>query len=413
MTQIVIAGGGQAGFQTAMSLRQNGFDGRILLVGDEPGLPYQRPPLSKAYLTGDMSREGLDLRPATFFTKEQIELIADCVDSVDRQARRVTLRAGGTLAYDHLVLATGARNRLLNIEGADSAGVHLLRTAADAERLRAALAGAQRAVVIGAGFIGLEIAAGLRKRGIDVTVLEALDRVMARAVTPELSVYFARYHAEDGTRLLFKTGAVRLTQSGGHVDGVETSDGAVLPADLVVIGVGVVPNVELAAAAGLPVDNGIVVDKHLLTADPHISAIGDCAAFPSIDAGRRVRLESVQNAVDQARCVAARLTGRPHAYGAVPWFWSDQGTLKLQMVGLTQGWTDTVVIGDPAAASFSVLCFAGSRLIGIESVNRPADHMAGRRLLAGATSLTPEMARAPGFDLKAFAKQALEQASAV
>jgi len=413
MTQIVIAGGGQAGFQTAMSLRQNGFDGRILLVGDEPGLPYQRPPLSKAYLTGDMSREGLDLRPATFFTKEQIELIADCVDSVDRQARRVTLRAGGTLAYDHLVLATGARNRLLNIEGADSAGVHLLRTAADAERLRAALAGAQRAVVIGAGFIGLEIAAGLRKRGIDVTVLEALDRVMARAVTPELSVYFARYHAEDGTRLLFKTGAVRLTQSGGHVDGVVTSDGSVLPADLVVIGVGVVPNVELAAAAGLPVDNGIVVDKHLLTADPHISAIGDCAAFPSIDAGRRVRLESVQNAVDQARCVAARLTGRPHAYGAVPWFWSDQGTLKLQMVGLTQGWTDTVVIGDPAAASFSVLCFAGSRLIGIESVNRPADHMAGRRLLAGATSLTPEMARAPGFDLKAFAKQALEQTSAV
>jgi len=413
MTQIVIAGGGQAGFQTAMSLRQNGFDGRILLVGDEPGLPYQRPPLSKAYLTGDMSREGLDLRPATFFTKEQIELIADCVDSVDRQARRVTLRAGGTLAYDHLVLATGARNRLLNIEGADSAGVHLLRTAADAERLRAALAGAQRAVVIGAGFIGLEIAAGLRKRGIDVTVLEALDRVMARAVTPELSVYFARYHAENGTRLLFKTGAVRLTQSGGHVDGVEISDGSVLPADLVVIGVGVVPNVELAAAAGLPVDNGIVVDKHLLTADPHISAIGDCAAFPSIDAGRRVRLESVQNAVDQARCVAARLTGRPHAYGAVPWFWSDQGTLKLQMVGLTQGWTDTVVIGDPAAASFSVLCFAGSRLIGIESVNRPADHMAGRRLLAGATSLTPEMARAPGFDLKAFAKQALEQASAV
>lgn len=413
MTQIVIAGGGQAGFQTAMSLRQNGFDGRILLVGDEPGLPYQRPPLSKAYLTGDMSREGLDLRPATFFTKEQIELIADCVDSVDRQARRVTLRAGGTLAYDHLVLATGARNRLLNIEGADSAGVHLLRTAADAERLRAALAGAQRAVVIGAGFIGLEIAAGLRKRGIDVTVLEALDRVMARAVTPELSVYFARYHAENGTRLLFKTGAVRLTQSGGHVDGVEISDGAVLPADLVVIGVGVAPNVELAASAGLPVDNGIVVDKHLLTADPHISAIGDCAAFPSIDAGRRVRLESVQNAVDQARCVAARLTGRPHAYGAVPWFWSDQGTLKLQMVGLTQGWTDTVVIGDPAAASFSVLCFAGSRLIGIESVNRPADHMAGRRLLAGATSLTPEMARAPGFDLKAFAKQALEQTSAV
>lgn len=413
MTQIVIAGGGQAGFQTAMSLRQNGFDGRILLVGDEPGLPYQRPPLSKAYLTGDMSRDGLDLRPATFFTKEQIELIADCVDSVDRQARRVTLRTGGTLAYDHLVLATGARNRLLNIEGADSAGVHLLRTAADAERLRAALAGAQRAVVIGAGFIGLEIAAGLRKRGIDVTVLEALDRVMARAVTPELSAYFARYHAENGTRLLFKTGAVRLTQSGGHVDGVETSDGAVLPADLVVIGVGVAPNVELAASAGLPVDNGIVVDKHLLTADPHISAIGDCAAFPSIDTGRRVRLESVQNAVDQARCVAARLTGRPHAYGAVPWFWSDQGTLKLQMVGLTQGWTDTVVIGDPAAASFSVLCFAGSRLIGIESVNRPADHMAGRRLLAGATSLTPEMARAPGFDLKAFAKQALEQASAV
>lgn len=401
---VVIVGAGQGGFQVAASLREHGFAGRIVLIGDEPGLPYQRPPLSKTYITGATSAEGLLLRHAPFYAQHAIDYRApERAVAIDRAHRRVRLASGEDVAYDHLVLATGARDRPLPVPGADLDGVMRLRTLAEAEALRQRLGAVREVVVVGAGFIGLEFAAVAAKLGKRVHVIEMAQRPMARAVSPEISEYFHAAHARTGASILFSAAVTRITGEAGRVTGVETGDGLRLPADLVLLGIGVVPNVELAAAADLAVENGIVVDERLLTVDPAISAIGDCAAYPSRFAPGRVRLESVQNAVDQARCVAARLVGRPAPYAAVPWFWSDQGDLRLQMVGLTAGHDTAVLRGEVAEGRFSVFCFKGGRLIGIESVNRPADHMVGRRLLAGEPDLTPEQAADPAFDLKAHA----------
>lgn len=431
---VVIAGAGQGGFQVAASLREAGFPGRIVLVGDEPGLPYQRPPLSKAYLLGETTAERLRFRQAPWYAEHRIELRpGERVVAVDRAARRVVLASGETLPYGHLVLATGARDRRLAVPGADLPGVMSLRTLEDADRLRPRLLAARDVAVVGAGFIGLEAAAVAARLGSRVHVVELAARPMARAVSPEISAFFHAAHAGMGTGILFSASVTRIlahpadpprsraagavrpaagerteadgpgaTDGDGRVTGVETADGLRLPADLVVVGIGIVPNVELAAEAGLAVENGVVVDELLSTEDPAVSAIGDCAAFPCRHAGgARVRLESVQNAADQARCVAARLVGRPAPYAAVPWFWSDQGPLKLQMVGLTAGHDTAVLRGDPDSGSFSVFCFRGGRLVGVESVNRPADHLAGRRLLAGAADLTPAQVADPAFDLKA------------
>ncbi|MFK8252590.1 NAD(P)/FAD-dependent oxidoreductase [Ancylobacter terrae] len=402
---VVIVGGGQGGFQLAASLRDNGFDGRLTLVGEEPGLPYQRPPLSKAYLKGEADAGQLELRPAAFYADHRIDLVHDRVHGIDPATRRIAFADGHSLPYGHLVLATGARNRPLPVEGAGLDGVLYLRTLAEAAELKQRLAGAERVVVIGAGFIGLEFAAVARALGHEVTVIEALARPMARAISPAMSAFFAREHAAMGTRLALGAGVVRLHGEDGRVRAVETLNGAVHPADLVVVGIGVVPNAELAHEAGLVVSNGIRVDDHLATMDPAISAIGDVVAYPSVHAGREVRLESVQNAVDHARSLAARLTGRPAPYTAVPWFWSDQSDLKLQMVGLA-GPDDTEVLrGDPMSRRFSVFRFRDGRLTAIESVNRPADHMLGRRLLADPAkppALTPEQAGDEGFDLKSL-----------
>ena len=404
---VVIVGAGQGGLQVAASLREGGFDGAIVLVGDEPGLPYQRPPLSKGYLTGEVGADRLLLRREAFYVDRRIDLLAgERAVAIDRPGRRVRLASGGALAYDHLVLATGARDRPLPVPGAELDGVLRLRTRAEAELLRQRLAGGVRdAVVVGAGFIGLEFASVAAKLGARVHVIEMTRRPMARAVSPDVSAFFHAAHAGAGAGILFGATVARLVGADGRVAGVETGDGLRIPADLVVVGIGVVPNTELAAGAGLAVDDGIVVDEHLLTADPAISAVGDCAAYPSRFAAGRVRLESVQNAVDQARCVAARLAGRPPApYAAVPWFWSDQGKLRLQIVGLTAGHDVAVVRGDVEGGAFSVFCFRGRRLVGIESVNRPADHMAGRRLLAGGwPDLAPEQLADAGFDLQAQA----------
>lgn len=409
-TTVVIVGAGQGGFQVAASLREYGFAGRVILLGDEPGLPYQRPPLSKAYLTGAIAADGLLLRREAFYAANRIELMAgERATGIDRAAGRVRLASGAALAYDHLVLATGARDRPLPVPGADLAGVHRLRTLADADGLRPVLGEVGEAVVVGAGFIGLEFAAVAAKRGIRVRVVELARRPLARAVSPAMSELFHEAHARWGTSFLFSTGVARIVGEGGRATGVETADGLTLPADLVVVGIGVVPNAELAAEAALACENGIVVDERLVTADPAISAVGDCCAYPSRHAdGARVRLESVQNAVDQAKLVAARLAGRAAgSYAAVPWFWSDQGELKLQIAGLTGGHDTAVTRGDPATGRCSVFCFAGGRLLGVESVNRPGDHMAGRRLLAAAEpDLTPEQAADEAFDLKAHATAA-------
>ncbi|WP_316200517.1 MULTISPECIES: NAD(P)/FAD-dependent oxidoreductase [unclassified Bradyrhizobium] len=397
---VVIVGAGHAGFQLATSLRQAGFADPIHLINDESHLPYQRPPLSKAYLKGTGGPETLMFRPQKFYADQTIDLVYDRAVAVQRDQRRVLLASGRTLDYGHLVFATGARNRLLDIPNANLPAVRYLRILDDSEALRGLLADAKRAVVIGAGFIGLEFAATARIKGLEVDVLELGARVMARAVTAEISDYFQKQHAEAGVRIHLGVQATSIKADGNNVTGVSLSDGRHIPADLVVVGVGVLPNVELAAEAGLQVASGIVVDEYLLTSDPHISAIGDCALFVSQRFGGTLRLESVQNATDHARCVAARLTGDVKPYDGQPWFWSDQGNDKLQIAGLTTGYDQVVLRGDPAQKAFSAFCYKEGRLVGIESVNRAGDHMFGRKLLAAGGTLDAAKAADPSFDLK-------------
>ena len=397
---VVIAGAGHAGFQLAASLRQHGFSERIALLNDEGHLPYQRPPLSKAYLKGTGGPDSLMFRPEKFYHDQNIELITDRAAAIDRGARKVSLASGAALEYGHLVLATGARNRLLDIPNANLEGVRYLRTLDDSEALRHLMASSRRVIVIGAGFIGLEFAATARGKGLEVDVVELGARVMARAVTAEISEFSQARHAAAGIRIHFGVQVTSIESNGANVTGVSLSDGRHLPADLVVVGVGVLPNVELAAEAGLPVAAGIIVDEYLSTADPNISAIGDCALYASRRFGGSLRLESVQNAADHARCVAARLTGDAKPYDGVPWFWSDQGPDKLQMVGLTTGYDQVVVRGNRGEGAFSAFCYQSGRLLGIESVNRAGDHMFGRRLLAADGAITPEQAADAGFDLK-------------
>lgn len=401
---VIIVGAGHAGYQVAASLRQTGFAERICLINDEAHLPYQRPPLSKAYIKGAAGPESLMFRPEKFYQDQRIELIAGRAVSIDRAGRKVLLASGETLAYGHLVLATGARNRLLDLPNANLPDVKYLRILDESEALRAIIPSKTRVVVIGAGFIGLEFAATARIKGLEVDVLELAPRVMARAVTAEVSEYFQARHREAGIRIHLGVQATSIEAQGGKdtgkVTGVSLSDGRHLPADLVVVGVGVLPNIELAAEAGLPVAAGIIVDEYLSTADPNISAIGDCALFASPRFGGSLRLESVQNATDHARCLAARLTGDRKPYDGHPWFWSDQGDDKLQIAGLTTGYDRVVLRGDPAKKAFSAFCYHGDKLLGIESINRAGDHMFGRRLQGMNRSITPEQAADESFDLK-------------
>jgi 3-phenylpropionate/trans-cinnamate dioxygenase ferredoxin reductase component len=400
---VVIVGAGQAGFQAATSLRQAGFDGRVLLVGDEPCIPYERPPLSKSYLVGESGLDGIWLRPETFYQKERIELeVGEIATSIDRQTRHVQLASGRKVAYDWLVLATGARFRPLPVPGAEFDCVLPLRTLDDADALRLRLKEAREAVVIGAGFIGLEFAAVAREARVGVHIIEVTQRPMGRVVSEETSRFYTRAHRGWGSEVLLGTRVARILGN-GRVSGVETSDGRRLPADLVLIGIGVLPNTEIAAAAGLTIDNGIVVDQYLATTDPTIFAVGDCANFPSRFAAGRCRLESVQNAVDQGHAVAAAIVGKPLPYDKVPWFWTDQADLKLQIAGNTAGHDRAVLRGDPESRSFSVFCFRGDKLIGVESINRPSDHVIARRLLLADPRLSPEQAADSDFDLRAYA----------
>jgi 3-phenylpropionate/trans-cinnamate dioxygenase ferredoxin reductase subunit len=397
---VIIVGAGHGGYQVAASLRQAGFAGRVCLVNDEAHLPYQRPPLSKAYIKGSAGPESLFFRPEKFYQDQKIELVAGRVASIDRRERKVVLASGSSLHYAHLVLATGARNRLLDLPNANLADVKYLRILDESEALRALMPSKKRAVIIGAGFIGLEFASTARIKGLEVDVIELAPRVMARAVTAEVSDYFQQRHREAGIRIHLGVQATSIEAEGGKVTGVSLSDGRHLPADLVVVGVGVLPNIELAAEAGLPVASGIIVDEYLLTADPNISAVGDCALFASPRFGGSLRLESVQNATDHARCVAARLTGDKKVYDGQPWFWSDQGDDKLQIAGLTTGYDRVVLRGSPANKAFSAFCYKQGKLVGIESINRAGDHMFGRRLLGMDRSLAPEKAVDESFDLK-------------
>jgi 3-phenylpropionate/trans-cinnamate dioxygenase ferredoxin reductase subunit len=406
---VAIVGAGLAGFQVASVLRDQHYQGRVVLIGDEPHRPYHRPPLSKAYLLNAPDELSVAMRPDAYYADKKIEVMASTrAVSIDRTHRKLALDNGSVIDFEHLVLAVGARNRPLHIPGYDLNGVFFLRHLEEARALRVRLHKAKQAVVIGAGFIGLEFASAALKLGVAVTVLEVADRPMSRALSAPMSKLFSREHSKGGIRFLFNTQVKRLIDDEGRVAGVETVEGAVIDADLVLIGIGVIPNVELAATCNLEIRNGIAVDANLATADPNISAVGDCASYPSPYATEEfVRLESIQNATDQARCVAARILGRPLPYTAVPWFWSDQGPLKLQIAGLTVGHDETVVRGDPAGTSCSVFCFRGGRLLGVETVNRPADHMAARRLVGNHIALSPAQAADEGVDLKRLAAAAL------
>lgn len=403
LDSVVIVGAGHGGVQVAISLRQEGFGGRIVLVNDEPGLPYQRPPLSKAYLLGKINATAMLFRPETFYADQRIELVHDRVAAIDRQNRRVMLDSGSALDFGHLVLATGAHNRPLNVPGSTLGGIFGIKTKADADLLSPLVKQAKNVVVIGAGFIGLEFAAVAAAEGAAVEVLELGDRPMARAVSPQMSELFRAAHQGWGVKFNFRTGLAELEGEDGKVSAVTTSDGRRLPAELVVYGIGVIPNVQLALEAGLDIDNGIRVNSSLLTSDPHISALGDVAAFPCVQNGENMtRLESVQNAVDQGKLIAARLVGKPAPYTALPWFWTDQGNLKLQIAGLSIGADNYVTLGDAAAQQLSVLCFREEELIAVESCNRPGDHVFARKILARPPALTPAAAAAPDFDLKAW-----------
>ncbi|WP_113890465.1 NAD(P)/FAD-dependent oxidoreductase [Roseiarcus fermentans] len=403
VSPVVIVGAGHAGVQAAASLREEGYDGEIVLLSDERELPYQRPPLSKAFLKREMDLHGLPLRAEAFYPAQRIDLrLGARAVRIDRAARTVALADGTSLPYGHLILATGARQRRLEVPGVDLPGVYALRTIADAAALRERIVPGLRVVVIGAGFIGLEVAATAAKLGAETAVVE-IARPMGRAVSPALSDFYAEAHRSFGARLFLGVG-VREISGTDKAEAVVLSDGEVLPADLVLVGVGVTAEDALARAAGLDCGNGVLVDERLVTSDPAISAIGDCAAFPNATLGFVTRLESIQNAVDQGKLVAARLAGKPKAYDALAWFWSDQGDLKLLIVGLSHDVDQWVVRGDPATRAFSTYGFRKGRLAVVESVNRAGDHAAAKRILASGKTLTPEQAADPDFDIRALAK---------
>lgn len=393
MTEVVILGAGQAGVQTAFSLRDEGFQGRITLVSDEEAVPYQRPPLSKGLLLGTSRDADLPFRTADQYTDARITLmLGQAARHIDRRLKHVVLQSGEALSYDHLVLATGSRHRRLGVPGVQLEGVGYLRTLPEAHILRSQLDRAERVVIVGAGFVGLEVAAAARALGRDVTVVEVAARPMGRATSSVIAEALLRYHRIQGVGFRFGEGVQEFIGNAGRLREVKLTSGARLPADVALVGIGAVPAAQLAEAAGLQIDNGIVVDNQLLTSDPCISAVGDCANHPNpFDSTGHCRLESVQNATAHGRCAALRLVGKGSPYSAVPWFWSDQGKMKLQIAGLGGGCDHSCVRGRAEELSFSVFSFRHGTLIAVESLNRGIDHVVGRKLVGSRRQIDPAL----------------------
>lgn len=402
---VIIIGAGHAGVQVADSLRAEQYQGPITLVGDETCLPYQRPPLSKDFVVAEQPHP-LPLRAESFYSDQGIDIrLGVSVVSIDPLRRTVTYDNGESQGYAHLVLATGARQRSLPGVDLSLPGIHVLRTVDDARRLRAELGDSTSALVVGAGFVGLEFAAAARRQGLEVRVIESADRALGRALSVGMSEHLVECHRRAGIKVDLDEGLDRLRVTSGGVTGLRTSAGRERRADLVVVGVGVVPNDTLAREAGLSVDNGIVVDQFLRTSRAGIYAVGDCANFIDARTGVRRRLESVQNAVDQGRHVAGSILGRRVPYEQVPLFWSNQGNMKLQVAGLAERDDDCVPIGDLGESKFSILRFRLGRLSAVESLNKPADHIAARRILASGVPPTVQEASEPGFTLKQHAQR--------
>jgi len=383
--RVIIVGGGQAAVQAIDTLRRKGFAGELVLIGDEPWLPYQRPPLSKKYLAGTLERERLLLRPQHFYEAHSVATrLGRRVEEIAPRDQRLRLDDGSSVAYDALLIATGSRPRPLAAPGADLEGVFFLRTIADVERIRERLLPGRRLVIVGGGYIGLEVAATAREAGVEVTVLEMADRVMNRVVCSHLSAFYQAEHSRHGTRILCNSKVRALAAAAGtkHVRAVVTEDGQEHAADIVVVGCGVLPADELAVAAGLTCENGIVVDERCRTSDPAIYAAGDCTSHPNLHYGRRLRLESVDNAFEQGASAALNLLGMETVHDKVPWFWSDQYDLKLIIIGICQGYDTVVMRGDPASRAFSACYLRAGELIAIDTINSPKDQMAARKLIA-------------------------------
>ena len=400
ISTILIIGGGQAGAQAIDTLRREGFEGRIVLVSEERELPYQRPPLSKKFLAGELAAERLPFRHQSFYDEHRIELkLGIRAVRLDPAARRVALSSGEEVAYDRLLLCLGAISRQLTCPGSELAGVHYLREISDVPGIQEGLKPGARTVIIGGGYIGLETAATARKMGCAVTVLEMADRVMNRVVASNVSEYFAHEHRSQGIKLICNTRVVRL-DGGARVERVICADGSIHEADTLVVGVGAVANMQLAAEAGLGCENGIVVDEYCRTTDAAIYAAGDCTYHPSLRFDMRVRLESVDNAFEQAKTAAQNILGRPTVHDRVPWFWSDQFDNKLLIVGLSQGHDQQITRGDPATRCFTVCYLKGGELMAVEAVNHPKDYMAARKLIAERARPDPDKLADPTVAMK-------------
>jgi len=402
--KVVIVGAGHAGGTAAALLRQYGFAGPITLLGEESIPPYQRPPLSKAWLKGEADEDALILKPASFYAEYDIDLRMGVeVSAIRRSDKVVVLEGGEEVAYDILILATGARPRRLTLPGADLAGVMELRSAADAETLKAALSPGKHLMVIGGGYIGLEVAASGRALGADVTVIELQHRVLARVAAEPMSRFFESYHRAKGVAFELAVGIDAFEGVNGHVTAVRLSDGRTLACDVALVGVGAMPNDEIARDAGLDCTNGVVVDLEARTSDPAIFAIGDVTHRPMPLYDRMFRLESVPNALEQAKQAAAAITGRPAPAGETPWFWSDQYDLKMQIAGLPFDTDDYLVRGDPASAKFAVFHLQGDVIRAVEAVNSPPEFMAGKQLIASRKPISREKLANPAISMKEVA----------
>jgi 3-phenylpropionate/trans-cinnamate dioxygenase ferredoxin reductase subunit len=401
--KILIIGAGQAGAQAAVSLRQGGYKGAITMIGAEPAPPYQRPPLSKAYLKGDLDEHRLYLRPAEFYTTQSIDLhLGVAATGIDRKAKKVTTDDGEVHSYDALLIAIGAPPRRITAPGADLDGIHYLRTLADSERLRPMLAAPGRIVIVGAGYIGLEVAAVARQEGREVTVLEMAPRVLARVASEPVSAFYQGLHKGFGVDL--RLGAALDGFDGKHrIHGARLASGETIGCIAALVGIGAAPVLTLASEAGLETGNGIIVDEYARTSDPYIFAAGDCTNFPSPRYGRRLRLESVPNAIEQAKAAAANMIGGKVIYDALPWFWSDQYDVKLQTAGLCEGYEELVLRGDPAEKKFAVWYLKDGKALSVDAINDPASFAMGKKLILAGASVDPANLGDVNVDLKTLA----------
>lgn len=402
MKSVVIVGASHAAAEAIASLRKLGWSGKIVLVGDETSLPYQRPPLSKGYYKGDVDAEKLMIRPQSFYQKNDVDVkLGLRVEFINRNTNTISLSNGETVSYSHLILATGTRARLLPVEGADLDSVNYLRTIEDVDSIKSQLISGSKLLIVGAGYIGLEVAASAVKQGVDVIVFEAMDRVLARVTSTQVSEFYQRIHQEEGVDIRLNAGLSKFEKTASGLI-AHTSNGEHIAIDAAIIGIGVIPNIELADSAGLNCDNGIMVNEFTQTDDPAIFAIGDCSNHHNIIYDRRIRLESVPNAMEQAKVAAATICGQGKAYNQLPWFWSDQYNVKLQTAGLLQGHDQVVIRGDTLSRKFAAFYLQKGQLIAVDALNSPAEFMLSKKLIVNKISPNINQLANPEISLKEF-----------